>query len=66
MITPKKSVKDKALQELRAVWKEVHAKNKGVSEEEVVRTKESLELSWIAPLLHYMRYSIVQAKAQYS
>lgn len=37
VITPKKLVEDKALQELRAVLKDVHAKNKGASEEEVVR-----------------------------
>lgn len=37
VITPKSLVEDKALQELKAVLKEVHAKNKGVSEEEVVR-----------------------------
>ena len=37
VITPKRLIEDKALQELRAVLKEVHAKNKGVSEEEVVK-----------------------------
>jgi len=37
VITPKRLVEDKALQELRAVLSEVHAKNKGVSEEEVVK-----------------------------
>ena len=37
VITPKKLVEDKALQELSAVLKDVHAKNKGASEEEVVR-----------------------------
>ncbi len=37
VITPKKSVEDKALQELRAVLKKVHAENKEVSEEEVVK-----------------------------
>jgi len=37
VITPKRLVEDKALQQLRSVLAEVHAKNKGVSEEEVVR-----------------------------
>jgi AbrB family looped-hinge helix DNA binding protein len=37
VITPKRLVEDKALQELRAILSEVHAKNKGVSEEEVVK-----------------------------
>ncbi len=37
VITPKRLVEDKALQGLKAVLKEVHEKNKGVSEEEVVK-----------------------------
>jgi len=37
VITPKRLVEDKALKELKSVLKEVHAKNKGVSEEEVVK-----------------------------
>ena len=37
VITPKKQVEDKALKELKAVLDEVHRKNKGVSEEEVVK-----------------------------
>ncbi len=37
VITPMSLVEDKALQELRAVLKEVHAKNKEASEEEVVK-----------------------------
>ena len=37
VITPKRLVEDKALKELRAVLAEVHAKNKGVTEEEVVK-----------------------------
>lgn len=37
VITPKRLVEDKALQQLRSVMAEVHAKNKGVSEEEVVK-----------------------------
>lgn len=37
VITPKRLVEDKALQELKIVLKEVHEKNKGVSEEEVVK-----------------------------
>jgi hypothetical protein len=37
VIIPKRLVEDKALKELRAVLKEVHAKNKGVSEEKVVK-----------------------------
>jgi AbrB family looped-hinge helix DNA binding protein len=37
VITPKRLAGDKALQELKAVLKEVHDKNKGVSEEEAVK-----------------------------
>lgn len=37
VITPKKLVEDRALKELKAILKEVHAGNKGVSEEEVVK-----------------------------
>lgn len=37
VITPKKLVEDRALQELKAVLQEVHAQNKGVTEEEVVK-----------------------------
>ena len=37
VITPKRLVEDKALQELKAILDKVHAKNKGVSEEEVVK-----------------------------
>jgi AbrB family looped-hinge helix DNA binding protein len=46
VITPKRLVQDKALQELKAVLHEVHAKNKGVTEEEVVKyaTKAIAEL----------------------
>lgn len=37
VITPKRLVADKALQELKAILDEVHARNKGVTEEEVVK-----------------------------
>ena len=37
ILTPKRLIEDKALQELKAVLDEVHAKNKGVSEEEIVK-----------------------------
>ena len=37
VITPKKLLEDRALKELKAVLAEVHQKNKGVTEEEVVK-----------------------------
>ena len=37
MITPKKLVKEKALQKLLAVMDRVHEANEGVSEEDIVR-----------------------------
>ena len=37
VITPKKLIEDKALKELKVVLAGVHQKNKGVSEEEVVK-----------------------------
>jgi len=37
VIIPKRLIKDKALQNLKSVLSEVHAKSKGVSEEDVVK-----------------------------